>query len=147
MHLSQIIWDPNALDEILLQLRRAGEMLTQCKQELQSVYIQGTALLQNKDGASQCYLSAIEYAMQCSQTISDRSALLQQAMCRVQEMILANETALQSLIQGKTEDTMRVDPSGSDVNRITTVLYTNTSERILGIVPQWLSDAANQAFP
>lgn len=146
MRLSQIIWDPSSLDMIISQLRNADELLMQCKNELQSVFDQGAELLPKDAGSSRQVLTALGHTMQWSKSLSDRSLSLLQSMRKVQDMILATEMSLANMMQEESVCGTQPDQSCCDTGKITDVFYTNSSDRIIGIVPQWLMDAANQAF-
>ena len=148
--MDRIVWDDQALREIIVKLRRVSQELNQCGEEIRTGYHSGWDTLQKNTGESRRILEEIEAAMRQADRLAEQAALLGGAVNRAGQLMIQAETAAinatEALDHGETPTTHPLLRVARSIPGITLVTFAGMSEHITGIVPQWLRDAAEQSM-
>ena len=91
--MDRIVWDDQALREIIAKLRRVSQELNQCGEEIRTGYHSGLDALQKNTGESRRILEEIEAAMRQANRLSDQAARLCGAVNRAGQLMMQAETA------------------------------------------------------
>jgi hypothetical protein len=145
-----LIWDLDTLQTMTSLLRYASEQLLTCKGELKALCVDGEEMFRDNEGVSRRILDWMETLSCRTERVGEKSEELARALVQVRELFTAaeneNRHMAESLPVGVENAPAREPGSGILMPVSDDVLLLEFQKSALGLIPDWLSEAANKAL-